>query len=81
MRYFNIIMWVIRGLAILIIIFCGYSFLTDRFNLRELAPIIIAFLIIYFLGSMFQLYMRSRRAGRYPKESNVEEEEEEKKND
>jgi len=78
MKYLNIVMWVIRGLAFLIVIFCVYALSTGRFNLSQLTPIIIPFVIIYFLGSSFQMLMRFRRAGRYPKESQIDDEEEEK---
>ncbi|MBI4833637.1 MAG: hypothetical protein HY811_02300 [Planctomycetes bacterium] len=67
MRALNITMWVIRLGAILIILFCLFALLTDRTELlKKMADYFVPFILVYFVGSIFQMYLRYRNAGRYP---------------
>jgi len=77
MKLFNAIMMFIRVVAIAIIVFCLYAFMTDKTDLlKEMAEYFVPFILVYFVGSIFQMYLRFSAAGRYKDTPRAEDKEE-----
>lgn len=75
MKYFNSIMWVIRILAIVIIVLCVYALLADKKAIIDfiVSYYLLGFVGIYFFGSLFQMLMRLRASGQYQASQHSEE--------
>lgn len=75
MKTFNLVMTVVRMMAVAIMVFCIYAFAfkKEKELLEPVVSYFIIFVVLYFFGSLVQLLIRLKSQGRYPARSQMPE--------